>query len=366
MAPFQQRLDALRSALTDSGLALAVVSTTDHMRYLIGWCETGHERLIALFVPSQGRATLVVTALNSSQAQAVTDGLVETAAWTDRDGWHGVVAPILAAASSGVAIDDELHAGHLLHLQTLRPELRYVSLSPVLGALRARKDGDELAAMRRSAQVTDEVVEVCAASLRTGVTERQVQEWVNAEYRRRGAEPAFALICFGANTARPHHASGERALRDGDLVILDIGCFLDGYASDITRTLAFGEPDPEASAVYDLVHAAHMAAFDGWRPGMSGDQLDEVTRQVIEAGGYGPQFVHRTGHGIGLSVHEPPYIASGSDSPLLGGMCFSIEPGIYLEGRFGVRLERIATVGHEGLEPLNRPVPERLPVLEAR
>lgn len=366
MAPFERRLDSLRSALRSSGLGLAVVSTTDHMKYLIGWCETGHERLIALFVPATGRATLVVTALNASQAHAATGGLADTAPWTDTEGWQQVVSSLLAGVAGAIAIDDELHAGHLLQLQGLRPDGPYVSLSPVLGPLRASKDADELDAMRRSAAVTDAVVEECAAGLRPGVTEREVQAWVNAEYRRRGAEPAFALICFGPNTARPHHASGDRQLRDGDLVILDIGCFIDGYASDITRTLAFGEPDPEARRVYGIVHAAHMAAFAGWRAGMSGAELDRVVRGAIASAGYGDRFVHRTGHGIGLSVHESPYVASGSTTPLQPGMCFSVEPGVYLEGRFGVRLERIATVEAGGLASLNAPVPEHLPILAVR
>jgi Xaa-Pro aminopeptidase len=232
-----------------------------------------------------------------------------------------------------------------------------------MAQLREIKTADELSLLRCSAEVTDAVYEECLPALREGMTELEMQEVIAQAYKRRGTRPAFAIVCFGANSALPHHHTGESRLKRGDIVVLDIGCVLDGYASDITRTVAFGDPDPEAFRVYEVVYAAHRAAFEAGRPGVTCESVDRAARAVIEQAGYGENFIHRTGHGIGLSTHEPPYIVEGNTRLLEEGMCFSDEPGVYLPGRFGVRVENIVTVTADGLRYLNADPPARLPLL---
>jgi Xaa-Pro aminopeptidase len=233
--------------------------------------------------------------------------------------------------------------------------------------LREIKTPEEIEAMAAAARLIDTIVEEAIGALREGMTERDLQDFVLAAFKRHGTRPSFTpLVCFGANAAMPHHSTGDTRLKRGDVVIIDIGCMADGYPSDITRTVAFGEPsDPEAAAVYEIVNEAHWAAREAAKPGMSGQDVDAVARKVITDAGYGEQFIHRTGHGIGLSTHEPPDIVKGNFEPLHPGMCFSIEPGIYLPGRFGVRIENIVTMTNEGVRSLNSDAPRRLRIIEA-
>ena len=183
--------------------------------------------------------------------------------------------------------------------------------------------------------------------------------------KRRNTSPSFPpLICFGANAALPHHHTGATPLKAGDMVILDIGCVSENYASDITRTISFGTPsDPDAAEIYEIVYRAHSAVMENVKPGTSGEKADRFARDVITKAGYGEFFVHRTGHGIGLSTHEPPYIVEGNHEPLLPGMCFSDEPGIYLPGRFGVRIENIVTMTENGVRSLNAPASPTLRIM---
>ncbi|NLH98471.1 MAG: M24 family metallopeptidase, partial [Chthonomonadales bacterium] len=171
-------------------------------------------------------------------------------------------------------------------------------------------------------------------------------------------------VCFGPNTALPHHRTDATQLVAGSMVILDLGGCLDGYQSDITRTVAYGQVSDEAAHIYDIVYEAHVAAMEAARPGVTCESVDAAARNTIAQAGYGPNFIHRTGHGIGLSTHEPPNLVEGDRTVLQPGMCFSDEPGIYLSGRFGVRIENIITITGTGSRSLNHPAPSRLPVLE--
>ena len=234
--------------------------------------------------------------------------------------------------------------------------------------LREVKTEEELLAMERAAGIIDNVFEDVATQLYDGMTEEDLSDRVLAAIRVRGSSPSFRpLICFGPNAALPHHHTGSTPLQPGDVVVIDIGCVAEGYASDITRTVSFGEPaDPDVWSIYDLVFRAHTAARAVARPGITGEAVDAAARDVITAAGYGDRFVHRTGHGIGLSVHEPPNIVKGNREPLRPAMCFSVEPGIYLPGRFGVRIENIVTVIESGVRSLNAepdPVIRILPIV---
>ncbi len=370
MADYTERLARLQAKMQADGAGLAVFGATDTMRYLTGWAEHGHERLVGLLVPAQGEAAFVVPAMNARQAQTNAAGIANVIGWSDETGWSGQVEALLTewnlhGKPFAVLIDDELLSGHLLKLQALEPQARFYSANETATALRQIKTADEIAAMDRAGRLIDTVCEEVALSLREGDTEEEVQERVHALLKRHSTKVSFnPLICFGENTAHPHHHSGTAKLKRGDVVIIDIGCLWNGYPSDTTRTFAFGEPDDaDAKAVYEIVSQAHWAAREKAKPGVTGAEVDAAARQVITDAGYGEFFIHRTGHGIGLSTHEPPDIVASNTEPLLPGTCFSIEPGIYLPGRFGVRIENIVTLTENGVVSLNAEAPRTLRVL---
>jgi Xaa-Pro aminopeptidase len=363
MEPYLSRLAALRAQMATRGLDAALLAPTDHMRYLVGWAESGHERLLALVVTADA-ARIVAPALNAADASSNARSMSSVIPWTDADGWAAAMAQALGDGADGcVGIDDELHAGHLLRMQELFPQARFRSASGAMSALRTVKGADELDLLERSAEITDDVCDLALRSLREGMTELELQEVIAAAYRERSVSMTFCIVGFGPNSAMPHHATDQTRLRRGDVVIVDIGCGLQGYQSDITRTVAFGRPDPEAVEVYRIVRRAHEAVYGACRPGAAACDLDRAARRVIEEAGYGPRFFHRLGHGIGLSGHEHPYITEGNSEPLAAGNCFSNEPGVYLDGRFGVRIENCMVVTEQGGRSLNRNAPPALPIL---
>lgn len=370
MSDYKGRIARLQAAMRERKAALTVLAVSDQMRYLAGWAEPGHERLIALFVPAEGEPAFLIPSINAQHAQANPAGIEKVIGWNDATGWHDEATTLLSPylkEGDEILIDDELHSVHLLGLQSLLPEMRYTPAGATMAQLRQIKADDELAALERAATLIDTIYEESLASLTQGMTEREFQAVIFAALQRHGTTPSFTpLICFGANGAMPHHAAGGTRLQPGDVVIIDIGCICDGYCSDITRTVAFGPPsDPDAARVYEIVSEAHWAARHAIQPGVSGEIVDAMARAVIIEAGYGPQFLHRTGHGIGLSAHESPYIVAGNAAPLQPGMCFSVEPGVYLPGRFGVRIENIVTVTTDGARSLNAEAPKTLRIVGA-
>lgn len=369
MSDYGGRISRLQAAMRGQGAAVAVFGATDQMRYLTGWAEYGHERLVGLLVPERGEPAFLVPTMYGQQVRANTAGIQNILTWADAAGWHEGAKALLDGwqfgANASMLIDDELYAGHLLGLQSLFPQARYASAGETMARLRGIKGADELAALEAAGALIDTICEEMVGALREGMTETEMQEAFQTAFTRYGTKASFTpLICFGANASMPHHSSGATRLQRGDVVILDVGCVSDGYPSDITRTVAFGTPrDPDAARIYEIVSAAHWAAREAARPGVTGEAVDAAARAVITDAGYGEQFLHRTGHGIGLSTHEPPYIVAGNTLPLQPGMCFSIEPGIYLPGRFGVRIENIVTMTPDGVRSLNAEAPRQLRVV---
>lgn len=361
-----RRLEHLQQQLQSAGYAFAIVAPTDQMKYLIGWVEPAHERFMALFVPSSGPSKLVVPSLNLEDARGASLCVGDVLGWDDAAGWETLAGQILGSTPAGsrIAVDDELPSGHLIRLQRLAPGLAWEPLGPVMGRLRQVKDTEEMEKLELCAMVTDGVCAAALRELQEGMTELELQEQIRQAYRLRGVEPGFAIVCFGSNSALPHHRSGPRRLAEGDVVLVDIGCVREGYWSDITRTVAFGSVDPEAASIYRIVHGAYRAAFEAVRPGIPCEEVDAAARSFIEQAGYGTAFVHRTGHGIGVSGHEAPFVVAGNREVLAEGMTFSIEPGIYLPGRFGIRIENIVAVGATGAISLNAEPPAELPVVE--
>ena len=369
MNDYTNRIVQLQKVMREQNADLAVLSFTNQMRYLSGYVEGGHERLLALFVPSQGEPAFVVPSLNAQGTRQNPAGITDVRGWTDATGWQPAVRELITSyglPDNAVAlIDDEMQAAHLLGLQNLFPAFRCRTGGDTFALLRGVKTDAELANLEAAAILIDTIFEETVTQLREGMTEAELAEMVLAAIKKHQSTPSFSpLICFGANTSRPHHDSGATQLRKGDMVIIDIGCTWHKYCSDITRTVAFGEPsDPDARRVYEIVNQAHWAARNAVKPGETCEAVDKAARNTTEQAGYGECFVHRTGHGIGLSGHEPPDINTGVSTKLQPSMCFSVEPGVYLEGRFGVRIENIVTVTAEGGRSLNADAAQELRII---
>ena len=243
---------------------------------------------------------------------------------------------------------------HLLGLQQALPGTRYVSMTAALPMLRAVKDAEELERLAAAGAAADarfeEILEVRFAGRKETEVAADLAELL---HRHGHSQVDFTVVGSGPNGANPHHEAGERTIEEGDMVVLDFGGLKDGYGSDTTRTVHVGEPTDEERDVHELVRRAQQAGFEAVRPGVACQEIDRAARAVIADAGYGDHFIHRTGHGIGLTTHEPPYMVEGETQPLEPGMCFSIEPGIYLAGRFGVRIEDIVAVTEDGGRRLN-------------
>jgi Xaa-Pro aminopeptidase len=224
----------------------------------------------------------------------------------------------------------------------------------VMNRLRIRKEEDEVELLARAGRAADETFAQLSQEGLAGLAEHDVSRRLAELLVEKGCtSAAFTIVGSGPNGASPHHEPGDRSIRAGDAVVLDFGGWVGGYCSDMTRTVSVGEPASEVSEVHEIVRHAQQAAFGAVRPGVPAQDVDRAARGVIQEAGYGDRFIHRTGHGIGLEEHEHPYIVEGNAQPLEPGMCFSIEPGIYLDGRFGVRIEDIVTVTDQGARRLN-------------
>jgi D-alanyl-D-alanine dipeptidase len=274
--------------------------------------------------------------------------------WTDGSDPYLATARLLDPAGR-YAVSDSAWAMHLLGLQDRLPKSRYVSMTDALPMLRAVKDADELTRLAGAAEAADAAYYDLLEIEFAGRTETELGAELADLLRTHGhSQVDFTVVGSGPNGASPHHEIGPRVIANGDMVVLDFGGLKDGYGSDTTRTVHVGEPDEEERKVHDIVRAAQQAGFEAVRPGAACQDIDRAARAVITDAGYGEYFIHRTGHGIGLTTHEPPYLVEGEAQPLVPGMCFSVEPGIYLPGRFGVRIEDIVTVTEDGGRRLNR------------
>lgn len=350
-SPASSRIDRLRARMADTGTDLVVLGPSSHMAWLIDLHPHGDERPVMLLL-TRDKAGLLIPALNADMARAATDLPLYT--WTDDDGPDAALSDLLNACDLrrpglNVVLDETMRADFaLLLLDALdAPQRRFTG--DTVGALRARKDTDEDRRLKAAHLLNDDAVRAAFAALKTGVTERQIVDVIARHYDAHGATVAFCSVCFGGNGAFPHHHPGDTKLTDNMAVLIDTGCVLEGYPSDMTRVTWHGpEPDPEFVAIRAIVDRAVQAALAAAVPGAPASAVDKAARDVITKAGYGPQFLHRTGHGLGIDIHEPPYISASNDTPLEAGNVFSIEPGVYLSGRFGIRLEEIVILDDSG------------------
>jgi Xaa-Pro dipeptidase len=350
------RLSRLRDAMSARDIAAAAIVPGANLRYLAGLDLHMNERLTVAFFPAEGPPAMVLPALETPRAQAQARAPLRFYSWDDASGPYEALRRCMADLGlDGRRVAVEYTAMRVLELRGIEQtaEVQAEDATPILASLRMVKDADELAAMRAAVRAVEAGLRAAIGQVRAGMTERELAEIWEREMRMAGAAPSFStIIASGPHAANPHHSNGERAFQTGDLIVMDGGALCEGYTSDITRTIALGEPSAELRRVYDLVLAANVAGRAACRPGASGAAIDQAARSVIEAGGYGPQFLHRTGHGLGLEVHEPPYIVAGSDDPLEPGTTFTIEPGIYVAGLGGVRIEDDVVITADGAESL--------------
>lgn len=358
------RLLSLNSALDAWGIDAFLAWHPVTMGYLHNFHEGAIERFMALGLHRDGRSAIICPSLSATQAARA--GIKDIRSW--RDGEDPLALFMQLAEewnlkSAIIAVDDEMPAHMLLAMQMALPAALFRTGGEILGSLMRVKAEDELNLMRRAARIADEAYVSLLGSVKAGLTERQVDHILRNEMARLGGEPTFCIIAAGANGAEPHHLSDDTVLTEGDVVIMDFGCHVEGYQSDVTRTIAIGSASDEAKKVYRIVYDAHMAGRRAIGPSVPAEHIDAAAREVIAGAGYGEYFMHRLGHGIGRKGHEEPFIIAGNASPVEVGHCFSIEPGIYLPGKFGVRIENIVTVTPDGHESLNAEPPAELPIV---
>ncbi|MFF5563938.1 aminopeptidase P family protein [Streptomyces sp. NPDC012623] len=362
---YRARITRAARDAAEAGLAGLLVAPGPDLTYLTGYRPTADtERLTVLVVVPGRDPVLVVPALEAADAAAAAGAPALTLrGWTDGEDPYGVTAPLLDRAGR-FGVSDNAWALHLLALQRALPGTSYVALTEGLPMLRAVKDARELARIEAAGAAADAAYEDILQVRFAGRAETDVAADLAALLLGHGhSQVDFTVVGSGPNGADPHHEAGPRVIRDGDMVVLDFGGLKHGYGSDTTRTVHVGEPTAEERRVHEIVREAQRAGCEAVRPGAACQDVDRAARAVIEAAGYGEYFIHRTGHGIGVTTHEPPYMIEGERLPMVPGMCFSVEPGIYLPGRFGVRIEDIVTVTRTGGRRLNR-TPRALAIVE--
>lgn len=347
------RLDRLRARMAETGTGLVALAPGAHMRWLLGFAPHPDERLCLLLV-GRAAACFVMPALNAGDARQHSD--LPFFEWADATGPAAALARALetvGAGNAGVSLDETMRADHALLLLDNLPNVARGFAAETVGALRMRKDAAELASLEENARIADLAQGVLRAAIRDGVTESELAAVARKAFADAGAQPTFAIVGAGVNSSFPHHHTGSTLVRPGQPIVCDIGGAKGGYNSDITRMACLGEPPKGYAEVHAVVDAAVEAALAVVRPGVVIKAVDNAARGVIAAAGYGEYFTHRTGHGLGSEVHEPPYATGSSETVLEEGMVFTIEPGIYLPGRFGIRLEEVCVVTADGARILS-------------
>jgi len=354
----QPRIERVVEQMKQQGLSQILITATASVYYLTGFWVEPHERMLALFVDDSGKAILfgneIFNLPSTPRLPVVTH--------TDDDNPVAALSEVIHAGSLG--IDKFWYSKFLIDLISRRSDIIPVHGSAPVDLCRQYKDSAEQNAMRHSSATNDQVMSAAVSAIREGVRENELASLISREFLIRGADgQGLQSVCFGANGADPHHSGDGTILRPGDSVTLDIFAPIGRYWCDMTRTVFYRSVSKKQREVYELVRRANEAAEAAVRPGALLSELDGIARKIITDGGYGPQFTHRLGHGCGLDCHEPPDVSGASDIPLEPNMVFSIEPGIYLPGEFGVRIEDLVLVTETGCEVLNH-YPKELQIIE--
>jgi Xaa-Pro aminopeptidase len=352
---YTRRMERAVAQATAAGLTGVLVTPGPDLVYFTGYQPTAiTERITMLVLDAAREPAMIVPLLERPDAElAAGVAALSLTDWADGSDPYAAAARLLDPHGR-YAVSDSAWAMHVLALQGALPESWYTSMTGALPMLRAVKDAEEVDRLAAAGAAADAAYEQIIGVRFASRREREIGADLAGFLREHGhSQVDFTIVGSGPNGANPHHEMGERTVQEGDTVILDFGGLLDGYGSDTTRTVHVGEPTGEEREVFEIVRRAQQAAFEAVRPGVACQDIDRAARKLIDDAGYGKNFIHRTGHGIGLTTHEPPYMVEGETHRLVPGMCFSIEPGIYLPGRFGVRIEDIVTVTEDGGRRLN-------------
>ncbi len=352
---YRDRIQRAQQEMAARDVDYLFVTPSSDLIYLLGYPAHLSERLTLLGIPQAGEPFVVAPELEAVRLDNRKD-LVDVHAWAETESPIALVGRLVEAGEgSTVVVSDQTWASFLLKLQSELDESKFESANEILRELRMIKDEAEIANIREASQRTERAWERFVESTTfEGKTERELGDALANELVAEGLSvPTFMLVGTGAHSASPHHITGETVVKSGDAIVFDFGARYNHYTSDITRMVHVGEPPEEYRQVYDIVLQANTAVREQVVPGMACERVDEIAREIITEAGYGEFFIHRVGHGLGLDAHEEPYMVGGNTMPLRPGMVFSDEPGIYLEGKFGVRIEDILVVTEDGNESFN-------------
>lgn len=359
----QTRLARARELMAQIGADALIIGAGASLRYFtgVGWNAT--ERLVAMILPREGAPRMICPRFELGSLEASLGIDTEMFLWEEHESPYALTARALDGART-LAIDPALPFFVFDGIRKAAPALELLDGAPVVDGCRMIKSQAELALMSQAKAMTLEVHRRAAKILRVGITTGEVRRFIDQAHRALGADDgsSFCAVQFGVASAYPHGLPGEQSLAEGEIVLIDTGCRVQGYNSDITRTYVFGEASPEQKRIWDLEKEAQAAAFAAVRPGVPCEEIDAVARRVLAAAGFSPDYdlpglPHRTGHGIGLSIHEAPYLVRGDKTPLAPGMCFSNEPMIVIPDSFGVRLEDHFHVTADGAAWFTKPQP---------
>lgn len=350
----------LQQKMSESGIDCAVLVPGPNLYYLTGLSMHLSERITVALIPAQGAAKLLLPLLEKPQAEAKIEIEAKFFSYRDEEGPDGAFTSAVGSLNlDGKSLGVEYQTMRVLELNQLRkhaPNASYKKLEDVLGQLRIIKDEDELSNMRQAIKLTEEILEKMISQMREGMTETDCaliyqQEALNSGTGKMSFTP---IVASGPNGGSPHVIPGDRKLQQGDMVTIDAGVFYKHYPGDITRNMAVGEPNPKLEEIHKIVEQANAAGRAAAKPGVACQDVDRASRRVIEDAGYGEYFIHRTGHGLGLEIHEPPYIMEGNEQILEPGMTFTVEPGIYVPGLGGARVEDDMLITTDGAESLTQ------------
>jgi Xaa-Pro aminopeptidase len=352
----RSRLAAAAMAARDRGIDALLITPSPDYVYLLGYAAPALERLTCLVVRAEGPAALVLPRLEHPLAVHQLGEIataLDVVPWDETDDPFWLLRSIVHPARR-VGLQDQMWARFVLRIRAALDPAETVEAGPAMSSLRRIKTPDEVERLRAAAVAADDAMRAIIGERLAGRTEAEVSRHVRELLLANGHDLAdFAIVASGPNSASPHHTAGERVIGGGDAIVLDIGGSRGGYCSDTTRTAFVGEPPPAFDELYSVLRTAQAAACDAVRPGVPCSTIDATARDIISNAGFGDAFIHRTGHGIGLEGHEEPYIVAGNDEPLQPGHAFSVEPGIYLEGVWGARIEDIVICTEAGGERLN-------------
>ncbi|MGB8955487.1 MAG: Xaa-Pro peptidase family protein [Tumebacillaceae bacterium] len=364
MTIYEARLSRIREWMKEKGIGVTLVTSPFNVVYLTGFFCNPHERFMALCLQADGGATLFVPTLEKEAAEQ--SGFAHIVTVSDTDDPMDKVREVVGSAPQGPLAVEKQHmtVARYEQLQTVFGKGESVAAEDLLVDMRLRKDEAELAIMKRAAEIADRAVEAGIRAIEIGKTEQELVAVVEETMKALGATgPSFkTMVLAGEKSALPHGVPGDRAIQQGDFVLFDLGAIYQGYCSDITRTVVVGEPSDEQVAIYEAVLSANLAGIAATKPGLPAKVVDMAARETIGAFGFGEYFTHRVGHGLGIEVHEHPSMHGNNEQPMVPGMVFTIEPGVYVPGLGGVRIEDDVVVTENGVEILTA-YPKELQVI---